>query len=273
MSGSGVEAEPGDTVMSNEAWKQRWVDRNIAFHQDKPDPYLAEEEARMFGGQPRTVFQPLCGKTTDMIWMWERGHTVVGVEVAEQGVREFFEENGLTPESEAVENVGTQYTTKDGRLRLYAADLFNLSMAVCGQFDVIYDRRSLVAINTADHRRYRDLLLSLMKPDGVYYLSVLEYDPAVWPGPPHSIGDSLVRDLYGEQCNIDLVLETDRSGKNINDIAMKTTTSKEAGSIDAKHEDETKPEPETKPKLSSAGAAIKSSSYVLDRWYRMTLKQ
>ncbi|WAR22960.1 TPMT-like protein [Mya arenaria] len=235
MSGSGVEAEPGDTVMSNEAWKQRWVDRNIAFHQDKPDPYLAEEEARMFGGQPRTVFQPLCGKTTDMIWMWERGHTVVGVEVAEQGVREFFEENGLTPESEAVENVGTQYT-----------------------FDVIYDRRSLVAINTADHRRYRDLLLSLMKPDGVYYLSVLEYDPAVWPG---------------EQCNIDLVLETDRSGKNINDIAMKTTTSKEAGSIDAKHEDETKPEPETKPKLSSAGAAIKSSSYVLDRWYRMTLKQ
>ncbi|XP_052775873.1 probable thiopurine S-methyltransferase [Mya arenaria] len=266
MSGSGVEVEPGNVAMSNKAWIQRWVVHNIAFHQAKPDTYLAEEEVRMFGGQPRTVFQPLCGKKTDMIWMWERGHTVVGVEVAEQAVREFFQENGLVPDKEHVENVGTLYTTKDGRLRLYAADLFDLSMAVCGQFDVIYERRSLVAINTADYRRYRDLLLSLMKPDEVYYLSVLEFDPAVWPGPPHSIGDSLVRDLYGERCNIDLVLETDCAGKNIIDIAKKAATSQEAGLVDAKHEDEKEPEPETKLKPSSEGAAIKSFSYIFDRW-------
>lgn len=57
----------------------------------------------------------------------------------------------------------------------------------------------------------------------------------------------------GERCIIDLLEESERTGLNIN--AVKT----DGGNGD-------------QPKLSSAGAAIKTSSFVYDRWYKMVLK-
>lgn len=41
--------------------------------------------------------------------MYEKGHTVVGVELVEQPVKELFEENSLPFEIEEIENVGTIY--------------------------------------------------------------------------------------------------------------------------------------------------------------------
>ena len=43
------------------------------------------------------VFVPLSGKSLDMVWLAEQGHRVLGVELSELAVRQFFDERGLVP--------------------------------------------------------------------------------------------------------------------------------------------------------------------------------
>lgn len=252
MSGKTAETNLDEGVLNNDEWKNRWVVRNIGFHQSQHDGLLDAKEDEMFGGKTKSIFMPLCGKTFDIVWMYKKGHTVCGVEIAEQAIKEFFDENEIDFDVETVENIGKLYKSKDGLLRLYVADLFDMSRELCGQYDLIWDRRSLVAINLIDHEKYRDLVLSMMKDDGTYYLSTVEYDPAVWPGPPHTISDKVVKDIYGNYCTIELLEEKKRDQPKVSESQM------EDGN--------------PQPKPSSAGAALKTSTYVYDRWYKMTKK-
>lgn len=43
-----------------------------------------------------TILLPLCGKAVDLRYLYDLGHTVIGIEAIEQGAREFFEENEMT---------------------------------------------------------------------------------------------------------------------------------------------------------------------------------
>ncbi|KAL4237189.1 hypothetical protein ACF0H5_005569 [Mactra antiquata] len=259
MSTKSCETNLDEGVLHNSEWVHRWAVGNTAFHRPIPDKFLDANEESMFDGKIKSLFLPLCGKTPDITWMYNKGHTVCGVEIAEQPIKEYFEENKIDYETEQVENVGTLYKSKDGRLKLYVADLFDLSVSLCGQFDIIWDSKSLVAINLADRELYKDLMLSLLKPGGQYYLAVLEYDPKCWPGPPHTVPDDVVKHLYSTSCKIDLVEEAERSGQNINEVK--------------KDNDASSDKEAPKPALSSAGAAIKTSAYVFDRWYKMVLNE
>ena len=84
--------------MDPEFWQQRWRDRQIGFHQDKPTPLLLKHWPSL--GVPRgaRVFVPLCGKSLDLAWFAARGHRVLGVELSQLAVDEFFAEHGLVPE-------------------------------------------------------------------------------------------------------------------------------------------------------------------------------
>ncbi|XP_052240798.1 thiopurine S-methyltransferase-like isoform X1 [Dreissena polymorpha] len=84
----------------------------------------------MFEGGAKSVFAPLCGKSLDLIWMYNRGHTVVGAEIAEQAVQELFSEKKLDVHVQHVEGVGPLYKSTDGtdgRLQVYVGDLFDLT--------------------------------------------------------------------------------------------------------------------------------------------------
>ena len=54
------------------------------------------------GGESRTFFVPLCGKSVDLLHLYRAGHTVVGTEAAEDGCRGFFKESELEFKEEAV---------------------------------------------------------------------------------------------------------------------------------------------------------------------------
>ena len=38
---------------------------------------------------------PLCGKSLDMKWLAEQGHSVVGIDIVELAAQQFFTENDL----------------------------------------------------------------------------------------------------------------------------------------------------------------------------------
>ncbi|XP_029591830.1 probable thiopurine S-methyltransferase [Salmo trutta] len=47
-------------------------------------------------------FFPLCGKAVDMKWLADMGHPVVGVDIAEMGSMQFFEDQTLIYSEEVV---------------------------------------------------------------------------------------------------------------------------------------------------------------------------
>jgi len=50
-----------------------------------------------------TILVPLCGKTVDMMYLSQYANKVIGVELVEEGIVQFFNENNLTywqPDSE-----------------------------------------------------------------------------------------------------------------------------------------------------------------------------
>ena len=48
------------------------------------------------------IFVPMCGKSVDLRWLADNGHTVVGVEMAGIAVKSFFEENQLEFTTETI---------------------------------------------------------------------------------------------------------------------------------------------------------------------------
>ncbi|NOX29799.1 MAG: thiopurine S-methyltransferase, partial [Actinobacteria bacterium] len=126
-------------------WDQRWTEGRIDFHQQDVSDFLTKYADRVWGESDLSrVLVPLCGKSLDMVFLAERSRAVVGVEFVTQAVVEFFAEQGLTP---AVDTEDRRKYVAD-RYALFAADFFDVSAQDVGPVDAVFDRASLVALNT-----------------------------------------------------------------------------------------------------------------------------
>ncbi|XP_076863915.1 putative thiopurine S-methyltransferase isoform X1 [Brachyhypopomus gauderio] len=159
------------------------------------------------GRQQVRFFFPLCGKAVDMKWLADMGHIIVGVEVCEEGIKQFFEEQSLQYTEEPVEAIpgAKVFKSCDRRISIYQCDVFSFSSAIEGQFGGIWDRGSLVAISPCDRQKYATLITSVMDKNCRYLLDTLEYDPELYKGPPFFLPEEMIKQLYGETCEIELV--------------------------------------------------------------------
>ncbi|MCB2711184.1 hypothetical protein KQ907_15800, partial [Listeria monocytogenes] len=69
------------------------------------------------------VFVPLCGKSLDMCYLAEKGPDLLGCELSELAVRQFFEENGLEYQQNAF---GELQAFSSEQMTLLQGDLFAL---------------------------------------------------------------------------------------------------------------------------------------------------
>src|SRR5215510_3121795 len=76
-------------------WLARWRDGRIGFHEGRPNELLERHIGRLAGR--RRVLVPLCGKAEVLAFLAAHGHEVIGIELVEQAVREFFADHALTP--------------------------------------------------------------------------------------------------------------------------------------------------------------------------------
>ncbi|MBW01284.1 Thiopurine S-methyltransferase, partial [Eschrichtius robustus] len=103
-----VEEYPDTEVQKNrvltlEEWQEKWVNHKIAFHQEQGHQLLKKHLDTFLKGEKQLrVFFPLCGKAVEMKWFADRGHSVVGVEISELGIREFFTEQNLSYSEEQI---------------------------------------------------------------------------------------------------------------------------------------------------------------------------
>lgn len=186
-------------------WIDSWRNREIGFHQAATHPALIQCWADAARG--RTVLVPLCGKTLDMLWLAQRGHDVVGVELVEDAVLEFFSDNQLGYSVSEVAGMRC-YRAEQHTISIFAGDFFQFAKAWDGAaFDSLFDRGALVALPSELRPDYvaacKHLLVA--RPGGL--LISFEYDQRQMQGPPFSVDAAELAQHWGQQLQLQSQLD------------------------------------------------------------------
>jgi thiopurine S-methyltransferase len=186
--------------MDPEFWQQRWHEGRIGFHQEGVTPLLEQYWPTLALAPGSQVFVPLAGKSLDMPWLAARGHRVLGIELSRIAVEQFFEALALRPAVHA-SRYGTHFTA--GNIELVCGDAFGLDTDALAGCAAVFDRAALIALPPGARERYvRELHARL--PAGCRGLLVtLEYPQAEKAGPPFSVDDAEVHELYGRDWHVE----------------------------------------------------------------------
>ncbi|HJR72670.1 MAG TPA: thiopurine S-methyltransferase [Luteimonas sp.] len=186
--------------MDTDFWQKRWQDGQIGFHQDRATPLLETHWQAVGVPSGGRVFVPLAGKTLDMLWLAARGHRVLGVELSELAVQQFFAENGLTP-TISESRYGRHYAA--GAIELIQGDAFGLDAEILADCAGVFDRAALIALPASMRLRYAAGPYSKL-PEGCRGLLItLEYPQHEKVGPPFSVVEPEVRGLFERDWRIE----------------------------------------------------------------------
>lgn len=180
--------------MEAEFWIKAWNEGRTNFHlknyHDKLVTYFPELSPRP--GQK--VLVPLCGKTKDLLWLEAQGLKVHGIELYEQPVQAFFIDNSLPPAKVNRDQDYTHYSS--GNITISCGDFFRLYAPET--YDFVYDRAALIALPESMRTVYAGVVKRSLKPGGRSLLITYEYGPSLLEGPPFSVTDAEVHQLFGD---------------------------------------------------------------------------
>jgi len=175
---------------SNKFWLEKWQSGNIGFHLDEVNALLREYWPKLDAGAK--VLVPLCGKTKDLIWLAEQGLKVVGIEVSDIAIRDFFSENKLSYDLSWYDGVA-YYQAKERDILLIEQDFFEFREA---DFDACYDRASLVALPQSIRAVYSEHLKQRLSPHSHLLLVTIDYsyqdEGKLASSPPFNVTDEEV---------------------------------------------------------------------------------
>ena len=197
--------------MDAEFWHERWRENRIAFHQNRVNPLLERHHHRLLPGatgrgEKPVVLVPLCGKSEDMWWLRERGWRVLGVELSEIAVRDFFAERGFAAVPET-DGLFTRYAADD--IELLVGDVFDLTPERLTGVDAVYDRAALVALPPDLRRRYVEHMETALPERSRTLLITFEYPQHEFDGPPFSVSPGAVDALYAGARTVEHVESVD----------------------------------------------------------------
>jgi thiopurine S-methyltransferase len=197
--------------MKKDFWLERWEKEEIGFHQNEINPYLRQywPELRLIQGTK--AFVPLCGKSHDMLWLREQGHSVLGVELSDIAVQAFFLEHKLSPrilKSEPFE----RHEADD--IHILCGDFFALEKAHLAEVRAVYDRASLVALPPEMRENYVRHLMNILPFGTQILLITFDYNQAEMSGPPFAVSSAEVVSLYQNHAHIRLLAKMDVLDEN-----------------------------------------------------------
>ncbi|MDD2056028.1 thiopurine S-methyltransferase [Pseudomonas sp. GD03860] len=175
--------------MQAEFWHKRWADNQIGFHQGQVNAYLQKHWSALNLEAGSKVLVPLCGKSLDLAWLAGQGHQVLGIELSQLAIEDFFTEQQLQPE---ISQQGAFRVYRHEGLELWCGDFFALRAEDLGACAGLYDRAAVIALPPAMRERYAALLSDCM-PQGCKGLMItLDYEQQYLDGPPFSVPDQEV---------------------------------------------------------------------------------
>ena len=174
-------------------WLKFWENNETNWHGDNVTQELIEY-FELFELEPRDkVFVPLCGKSLDMLYIMNQGFSVIGVEISEIGVRQFFNENNLTYKITKVDDFDL-YSTEN--LEIYCGDFFALTSKHLNKVKSVFDRKSLIALEPEVRQKYVKHLNDIISVGARILLVTLQYPQHQMSGPPFSVNKSEVESLF-----------------------------------------------------------------------------
>ena len=174
-------------------WHDRWENQDIGFHQADIHALLPKYWPRLELTSDAPVFVPLCGKSLDMVWLAQQGHRVIGAELSQRAIDDFFAERRLAPTTRAS---GSFVVKSAGPYELWCGDFFELPREAVAGVGGVYDRAALIALPQALRDQYAATLASLLPAQTRTLLITLEYEQSQMAGPPFSVPGDEVRALF-----------------------------------------------------------------------------
>jgi len=191
-------------------WLERWSRGEAGFHQQHVNPYLgyyygelgptAEKRSEL------RVFVPLCGKSKDLWWLQQNGYDSVGVECSELAVQQFFAEQQL---NFSKRQMNQHVSYKSDRLEILMGDFFTLQADDIGKITDIFDRASLIALPVELRGEYVNKITDLQKTGTRTLLVTLTYPQNEMDGPPFSVSEEEVIELYSDNFRIEKLAAKD----------------------------------------------------------------
>ncbi|MFN3622510.1 MAG: thiopurine S-methyltransferase [Hyphomicrobium sp.] len=180
--------------MEHNFWIERWNKQDIGFHQADFDPALGKYWSQLDVPAGGRVLVPLCGKSLDMVWLAQQGYSVIGAELSERAVDDFFSERGLAPDTRCEADF---IIKSSGPYEIWCGDFFALPQSAVAGVSGVYDRAALVALPADLQRRYAAKMKSLL-PDAQILLVSLDYDQREMSGPPFATPRTTIEDLFSD---------------------------------------------------------------------------
>ena len=192
--------------METNFWLDRWQQGLTGFHQDQMNPYLVKNWPQLGAKPGDKVLVPLCGKSNDMVWLRQQGMEVMGIELSALAVNTFITENQLQVKQDTH---GCFLRWCAPGYELLCGDFFELTPADTHDHRFVYDRASLVALPTDMRQKYAEHLSDLLAPGSKVLLVTMEYPQHEMQGPPFSVHEHEVRELYSRVFTIDKISQVD----------------------------------------------------------------
>lgn len=179
--------------MQHSFWLDKWHKAELGFHQERTHPALVKHFPKLAQGS--RVLVPLCGKSKDMLWLAEQGYQVLGVELAEVAVLDFFAENAVAYRKEE-QGEFIHFYADEMAIHLIVGDFFALDKSALPPCDALYDRAALVALPQDMRDDYVAKCRSLLKADARLFLISFSYDESAMQGPPFSLTEEEISTLW-----------------------------------------------------------------------------
>ena len=174
-------------------WLEFWENNEINWHSDVVTQELEEYLGLLKLEPGNKVFFPLCGKSLDMIYLLNQGFSVVGVELSEIAIKQFFHENGL---DYTITRVGKFDLYSAKNIEIYCGDFFSLSSKHLCDVKAVFDRKSLIALDQNLRQKYVKHLNDIIYLVVRILLITLHYPQHQMSGPPFSVEKSEVESLF-----------------------------------------------------------------------------
>jgi len=182
-----------------EFWHDRWRTGQIGFHQSAVDRNLRQYWPDLGLPSDSRVFVPLCGKSLDLLWLCERGHSVTGVELSTVALESFCMEHGIPAKRRILDDFDVYEAAK---LQLFRGDFFALTAKLLGSVSAVFDRAALISWTPELRATYVKHITELTAPGTQTLLVTMEYPQEQMEGPPFSLGADEVDRLYGRHHEI-----------------------------------------------------------------------
>lgn len=179
-------------------WLEFWKNNETNWHSDVVTQELEEYLGLLKLEPGDKVFFPLCGKSLDMTYILNQGFSVIGVELSEIGIKQFFHENGL---DFTISQVGEFDLYSANNIEIYCGDFFSLTSKYLYGVKAVFDRKSLIALDLNLRQKYVKHLNDIISLGVRILLITLHYPQHQISGPPFSVDKSEVESLFSMAFN------------------------------------------------------------------------